>query len=71
MKNKCRKSQSVQNLILEYEKFHFNIHLLHILYFQTYERSHSQWSVVSLDYGQCTSESCQGEEGIEEEDSVG
>lgn len=71
MGKKKRKSQSIQNLILEYEKVHFNIRLLHSLYFQTYERSHSQWYVVSLDYDQCTSESWQGEEGIEEEDSVG
>lgn len=71
MKKEGRKSKSIQNLNLEYEKVHFNIRLLHILYFQTYEHSHSQWSVVSVDYDQCTSESCQGEEGIEEEDSVG
>lgn len=57
-------------MILEYEKVSLNIRLLHILCFQTYERSHSQWSAVFLDYDQCTSESCQGEEGIEEEDSV-
>lgn len=53
------------------KKVHFNIHLLHIPYFQTYEHSHSQWFVVFLDYDQCTSGSRQGEGEIEEEDSVG
>lgn len=49
----------------------FHIHLLHILYFQTYVCNHSQWSVVFLDYDQCISESCPSEEETEEVVSVG
>lgn len=49
----------------------FHIHLLHILYFQTYVCNHSQWSVVFLDYDQCISGSCPSEEETEEVVSVG
>lgn len=44
----------------------FHIHLLHILYFQTYVCNRSQWSAVFPDYGQCISGSCPSGEETEE-----
>ena len=71
-RNKIQKDLKIQRLNpkIKTKRTKFHIHLLHILYFQTYVCNHSQWSVVFLDYDQHISGSCPSEEETEEVVSV-